>query len=84
MNIVELDQAIKAVCPIDGVSIGKPDDKATWRIDFQEAATKEQRAAAQGIIAGVKAIDPPKAITALDMVLADPQAEAKLKAALGL
>ena len=41
-----LEAAIKAVCPILGVSIGRVADKATWRIDFDPTATAEQRAAA--------------------------------------
>lgn len=51
----KLDAAIKAVCPIHGVSIGRLDDKATWRIDFKDEATPEQRAAA---IAVIDAFDP--------------------------
>jgi hypothetical protein len=43
MNIKNLDAAIKAVCPIHGVSIGGPDNKETWRIDFTDEATTEQR-----------------------------------------
>ncbi|GEM_PF-5587328 len=38
--------AISAVCPIDGVAIGDPADKSTWRIDFSGEATMEQREAA--------------------------------------
>ena len=38
--------AVAAVCPIHGVSIGRKDDKGTWRIDFQASATDEQRQAA--------------------------------------
>ena len=45
-----LDQAISAVCPIYGVSIGKLADKGTWLIRFKPEATTEQRAAAQGVI----------------------------------
>jgi len=46
----QLDQAVKAVCPIDGVSIGRPDDKTTWRIDFRPEATKAQQQAAQTVV----------------------------------
>ena len=46
---------IKAVCPIDGVSIGTWTDKMTWRIDFTPEATTEERAAAQSV---VDAFDP--------------------------
>lgn len=50
MNIVQLDEALRVVCPIHGVSIGKVDDKSTWRISFKDEATAEQQAAAQGVI----------------------------------
>lgn len=50
-----LDIAIRAVAPIIGVSIGRVDDRETWRIDFEPAATEEQRAAAQVVL---EAIDP--------------------------
>lgn len=60
MIAAALDQAIKAVCPIDGVSIGRAADKSTWRIDFADDATAEERAAATAVMAafdpaGVKA-----------------------------
>ena len=50
MNTARLDQAIKAVCPISGVSIGRKDDKATWRIDFLAEAKQGQRTAAQAVL----------------------------------
>lgn len=62
MNIIELDQALKSVCPIDGVSVGRKDDPETWRIDFKPEATEEQRSAAQNILAGISAIEPLKAV----------------------
>lgn len=43
----QLHAAIAAVCPIHGVSIGRKDDKATWRIDFADEATKQQKVAAR-------------------------------------
>ena len=46
----KLDQAIKAVCPIDGVSIGRKDDKLTWRIDFKPEATAQQLTNAQAVV----------------------------------
>lgn len=46
----QLHNAIAAVCPIDGVSIGVTDDKSTWRIDFKPEATSQQIAAAQAVI----------------------------------
>lgn len=41
-----LTVAIKAVCPIHGVSIYDRTDKATWRIDFKDEATQPERDAA--------------------------------------
>lgn len=50
MNILQLNNAIAAVCPIDGVS-GDITDKATWRIDYKPEATEQQRAAAAALAA---------------------------------
>lgn len=47
-----LHAAIAAVCPIHGVSIGRKNDKATWRIDFRDDATDAQRAAARALLEG--------------------------------
>jgi hypothetical protein len=47
-----VDIAIKEVCPIHGVSFGKLDDKKTWRIDFSNEATDEQKIEAQKILDG--------------------------------
>ena len=46
-----LTNAVASVCPIYGVSIGRADDKTTWRIDFKDEATSEQRAAAAATVA---------------------------------
>ena len=43
MKLYELDEAIKAVCPIDGIS-------CNGRIDYRPEATEQQRAAAQAIM----------------------------------
>ena len=47
----QLDAALRAVAPIVGVSIGRRDDKSTWRIDFVVEATREERDAAAGVVA---------------------------------
>lgn len=47
MELARLDQAIKAVCPIDGISVS---DGIVQRIDFRKEATAEQRAAAQAVV----------------------------------
>lgn len=41
---------VSAVCPIDGISFGDPDNHATWEIQLREEATEGQRLAAQGVI----------------------------------
>lgn len=46
----KLHNAIAAVCPIEGISIGDKNDKSTWTISFKETATTEQFAAAQAVI----------------------------------
>lgn len=55
MDILQLSSKISAVCPIDGVSIGRKNDKSSWRIDYKQEATDEQRAAAQAIVAAFDA-----------------------------
>jgi hypothetical protein len=54
-NAKSLHDAIAAVCPIDGVSIGDWSDRETWRIDYQDRPTSDQQAAAQ---AALLAFDP--------------------------
>jgi len=44
-------QLISAGIPVVGISIGRKDDKATWRIDFAPEATDEQKAQAAQIVA---------------------------------
>jgi hypothetical protein len=55
--LIELDRAIKVVCPIHGVSIGRKDDRSTWRIDFKAEATPAQRAAAETVLADYDELD---------------------------
>ena len=55
MDHLALHRAIAAACPILGIAIADPDDKATWRIDFDPSATEPQREAAQ---AALQAFDP--------------------------
>lgn len=45
-----LDAAIRAVCPIVGVSLEKAADKRTWRIQFAAGATDAQKVAAQAVL----------------------------------
>lgn len=57
MNIDQLDKALKAVCPVSGVSIGRKNNKATWRIDFMDEATDEQKKAAQDILNSMDVVE---------------------------
>jgi hypothetical protein len=50
MNVANLHSRLSAVAPIIGISIGSVDDKSTWRVDFDEGATAQQRADAAGVI----------------------------------
>lgn len=45
--------AQKFATAVDGVSIGRLDDKATWRVDYKGGATDEQRAAVAAYIAAL-------------------------------
>lgn len=47
---LRLHEAVEAVAPIDGVSIGDPKDKKTWRADFKPTATEDQKYAAKKVI----------------------------------
>ena len=48
-----LHAKIAAICPIDGVAIGDPNDSKTWRIDFAVGATPAQIVAAQHALAAI-------------------------------
>ncbi len=75
----KLDIAVRAVCPILGVSIGDPASKATWLIRFAPEATQQQRDAAVAVVGSfVYAPDDPadmdlleKALKALALVMRD-------------
>lgn len=51
INIADLHRVAAALAPIDGVAVGRADDRSTWRIDFSPDATAEQRAAASAALA---------------------------------
>lgn len=47
----KLDSAIRAVCPhITGISVGRREDRATWRITFKDEASDSERAAAHAVM----------------------------------
>ena len=62
----KLDHALAAVCSIHGVSIGRWNDRATWRIDFKDEATKAERAAAQKVLASFVPQEEKPAVSELD------------------
>lgn len=47
LTTADLDQAIKAVCPIHGVAVN---GQTVVRIDFKAEATEEHRAAAKAVV----------------------------------
>jgi hypothetical protein len=49
--LANLTEAMSKIAPIIGVSIGRLDDRSTWRIDYHDEATPEQRAAAEAAMA---------------------------------
>ena len=53
-----LSRAIASVCPIDGVSVGDWGDRDTWRIDYSDDATDEERDAADTALAEFDASAP--------------------------
>jgi hypothetical protein len=50
INLGKIHEQIKAVCPIESISIGKLADSSTWKIEFDPAATKDQRDQAQALL----------------------------------
>lgn len=46
-----LHQQVAAVCPISGVAVGQISNRATWRADFDPAASPAQRSAAANVLA---------------------------------
>jgi hypothetical protein len=41
---------VAAAAPITGVAVGDWANRATWRIDFDDSATSDQRSAAQSVV----------------------------------
>ena len=64
------DQIVAAGIPIDGVSIGKLNDKSTWRIDFKDEANKAQRVYALQILADFDESQIPDPVSEIDVLKA--------------
>lgn len=78
MDIIELTEALEAVCPIDGCN-------SNGAIFFQARATPEQRAAAQAIMdAQLPVLEAPKPPTPEQRLAAAGLTVEDLKALLGL
>lgn len=56
--VAHVDAAVRAVCPVVGVSIGQWDDASTWRIDYDPVATDAQRVAAAAALASLDLSQP--------------------------
>lgn len=56
MDAQNLDAAIKAVCPIIGVRVGKELDRATWSFVAAPEATAPQIAAANNVLATIPTV----------------------------
>jgi len=70
MKLNKLHNAITAVCPIHGVSIGDETDKTTWTISFKDEATDEEKTAAQAIIdaVDVSILDDPVTVSSYEFL----------------
>lgn len=71
MDAGKLHAALAALCPIAGVSVGDPDDRATWRIDFDPSATAPQRQAARALLVTYTGLDLTAYIAAAHAALRD-------------
>ena len=60
-----LFKAVAQVAPIVGISVGDPNDRDTWRIDFAEGVTDEEKAAAQAMLASFD-VPPPVPVAVSD------------------
>lgn len=45
-----LEEEIKKVCPIEGISFGDLNNKSTWHIHFKDSATQNEKDAALNIL----------------------------------
>lgn len=56
--VAALDQALRSAgVPITGVSVGRVTDKDTWRVDFSDTATAENRDTARVLIAAYDVLE---------------------------
>lgn len=78
MQVANLDLMLRAIAPIDGISIGNEADKRTWRIDFAPEATDAQKAAAKAFVASFDPSTPsPQEYSAAIQTLIDTTAQSR-------
>lgn len=58
-KVQNLHEAVSAVCPVDGVSVGRWTDRASWRVDFAPGTTQAQKDAAARVLATFDPSDMP-------------------------
>ena len=58
-NFGDIHNAVKAVCPIQGISFGRLNDKSTWIIVYADNATNAQKAAADALLPTLNVLDVP-------------------------
>ena len=68
MNIAALHNALALVAPIVGVSVGNSGDRSSWRIDFADGATDDQKSAAQGVIASFDLVNEDRSFLPQEML----------------
>lgn len=58
-NFGEIDQAIRAVCPILGIAFRRLDDKSTWIINYADDATDAEKKAADALLLTLDLVELP-------------------------
>lgn len=72
MDAGTLHKEIAKVCPVTHVTMGKPDDRATWAFNSKEGATQEQIDAGNNVIATIPYdFEPESEVPVEDQVLYD-------------
>lgn len=57
--VMVVDRALRdAAIPIDGVSVGDPTDRSTWKAFYQASATAQQRAQGDALLLTIDPQDP--------------------------
>ena len=54
MHAKELAEAVIAACPVIKVTVGKANDRATWKFTPADDATSEQISAGENVVATIE------------------------------